>query len=337
MKSARQSGGTLFGLFGKSKASPEPSRALLKTPLPWRQDATYPIPDWEKLDAPVQGEKSDLDEFWSSAAYTWLQALAERLGGGYSIAESDQFMVLGALSERQRELALEYAEKTRRRVLHVLDGIAADEGFGKFVMMVFRDFETYYEYVSNYYDDSLVAEEYAFSSGMYINHGYGHFVFVEEDMDRVEPVIAHELTHALLAHLPLPAWVNEGIAVNTERRLCPRSTSGLIASELQEQFSRFWAAETIQEFWSGKAWLRPDEGNQLSYELATTFVTLAAKDDWQKFSAFVNAANVDDAADSAAREHLGFSVADLAEAVLGPGDWSRKPEQWNQGTERGQF
>ena len=230
-----------------------------------------------------------------------------------------------------------YAEKTCKRVLQLLEGIAAHDGFGKFVMMIFNDQDTYYEYITNYYTELPVAEELALSSGMYINQGYGHFVFVEEDLDRVEPVIAHELTHSLLAHLPLPAWVNEGIAVNTERRLCPRSSSSLSPDELQAQFAQFWNASTIQEFWSGKAWLRPDEGNRLSYELATTFITLAAKDDWQRFSAFVNAADVSDSADSAAREHLGFSVANLAEAVLGPGDWSPKPNQWSEGTERGQF
>lgn len=246
-------------------------------------------------------------------------------------------MLLGALVERQRRLVLDYAERTRRRALQLLDGIASDEGFGKSVMMVFSDYDTYYEYITNYYADAPAADELALSSGTYINHGYGHFVFVEEDLDRVEPVIAHELTHSLLAHLPLPAWVNEGIAVNTERRLCPRSSSGLTARELQEQFARFWNAATIQEFWSGKAWLRPDEGNRLSYELATTFITLAAKDDWRQFSGFVNAADIKDAAESAAREHLGVSVADLAGAVLGPGDWSPKPALWQEGTERGQF
>lgn len=327
----------MFGLFGRAKVSPPSPRKLLDAPLLWRPDATHPIPDWEKIEAPGDAEKRDLDEFWSAAAYTWLHALAAKLGDHYTIAESDQFMVLSALAERPRQLALEYAEKTRKRVLQLLDGIASDDGFGKFVMMVFKDQDTYYEYITNYYADAPAADELALSSGMYINHGYGHFVFVEEDLDRVEPVIAHELTHSLLAHLPLPAWVNEGIAVNTERRLCPGSSSGLTPDELQGQFAQFWNASTIQEFWSGKAWLRPDEGSRLSYELATTFITLAAKDDWQRFSGFVSAAQVGDAAEKAARHYLGFSVANLAEAVLGPGDWSPKPSQWNEGTERGQF
>ena len=179
------------------------------------------------------------------------------------------------------------------------------------------------------------ADELALSSGVFINQGYGHFVFVAEELERIEPVIAHEMTHSLLAHLPLPAWVNEGIAVNTERRLCPRSRNGFTAPELQSKFAEFWNAETIED-WSGKAWLRPDDGNSLSYELATTFIGLAARD-WSTFAAFVNAADVADAGDAAAQSHLGYSVTRLAEAVLGPGDWKPDPTRWDEGVERGQF
>jgi hypothetical protein len=327
----------LFGLFGKSKAETPIARQPLDTPIPWRSDTSLPIPDWSQLTQPPGAQKQELDDFWSSAAFTWLKALQVKLGDGYEIAESEQFMLFGALSQRTQQLALDYAEKTRMRVLNVLDGVASDDGYGKFVMLVLRDYDTYYEYIANYYSDVPDSEELALSSGMYINYGYGHFVFVEEDLDRVEPVIAHELTHGLLAHLPLPAWVNEGIAVSTERRLCPRSRSDMTPFELQSQFSTFWNSATIQEFWSGKSWLRPDEGNSLSYELATTLVSLAAKDDWQRFARFVNAAAMSDAGDGAAREHLGLTLSELAAAVLGPGDWSPNPAAWKQGTERGQF
>lgn len=327
----------MFGMFGRSKAAPPPLREPLKESLPWRADATFPIPEWEKVAVPQSAERGELDHFWSTAAFTWLNELRLKLGDRYAIAESEQFMLLGALPERQRQLALEYAEKTRSRVLQLLPGIASDEGYGKFVMLVLHDHDAYYEYITNYYTDVPDADELAFSSGMYINHGYGHFVFVAEDLDRIEPVIAHELTHSLLAHLPLPAWVNEGIAVNTERRLCASSRSAFTVPELSAKLAEFWNASTIQEFWSGKSWLRPDEGNSLSYELATTFIGLAAKDDWPRFAAFVNAADIADAGDSAARLYLPYPVAHLAEAVLGPGEWAPAPDRWKDGTERGQF
>ena len=44
-----------------------------------------------------------------------------------------------------RELALEYAEKTRRRVLTVLPDVAADGGYGKCVMLIVHDHDAYYQ------------------------------------------------------------------------------------------------------------------------------------------------------------------------------------------------
>ena len=306
----------------------------MATPLPWRPETTLPIPDWDQLEQPADASAEQLHAFWATAAFTWLSDLSARLGDGYAIAESDSFMLLGALSERQQQLALEYAEKSRNRVLKVLSGIAVDEGYGKDVIIVFKDHETYYEYTSNYDNEVPAAEELSFSGGMYINRGYGHFVFVADDLTLIEPVIAHELTHSLMSHLPLPLWINEGIAVNTERRLCPRERSRYTPQEVRDKFARFWNEETIQEFWSGKSWRRPDEGNSLSYELATTFIGLASRDDWEQFVAFVNASDWVDAGDAAAGEHLGYGVANLAEAVLGPGNWQPEPSRWKSGADR---
>ncbi len=150
---------------------------------------------------------------------------------------------------------------------------------------------------------------------------------------RIEPVIAHELTHALVRHLPLPLWINEGIAVSTERRLCPTVRSEFRPAELRAKYAGFWNEDTIQEFWSGKSWRRPDDGNALSYELATTFIGLIAQN-WPSFVVLVNAADAQDAGDGAAREHLGYPIANLAEAVLGPGDWTPDPSCWQEGIDR---
>ena len=110
--------------------------------------------------------------------------------------------------ERQQQLAFEYAERSRNRLLKVLSGIAQDEGYGKDVI-VFKDQETYYEYTSNYDNEAPVAEELSFSGGMYINRGYGHSVFVADDLTLIEPVIAHELTHSLMSQPQPPLWITK--------------------------------------------------------------------------------------------------------------------------------
>lgn len=319
------------------KPPPAPAWTGVGVPLRWRADAHLPIPQWDQVTAPGEASDEQLHAFWTAAAGCWLDALRRHLGDGYRLAGSDEFLLLGAVGERQCRLALDYAEKTRRRILGVLPGIARDVGYGKQVMLILADTQTYYEYVSHYDADAGDQAELAMSSGIFINDGYGHFVFVAEDLDRIEPVIAHELTHNLLAHLALPAWVNEGIAVNTERRLCPVSRSEFDPRELTERFAGHWNAATIQQFWSGKSWLQAGDGNILSYELAATLVSLAARDDWQRFADFVNAADFTDGGEAAARRHLGFSLAVLAEAVLGAGAWSPEPTTWADGAEQGRF
>jgi hypothetical protein len=97
----------------------------------------------------------------------------------------------------------------------------------------------------------------------------------------------------------------------------------------------FWNAETIQEFWSGKAFRRPDEGNVLSYDLAKRITARAANGD-AAFRAFVRAAHVDDGG-LAAQAALGYPLEHLILAMLGEGEWAPDPPRWREGVERGQF
>ncbi len=328
-------------IYKRSPATPKAVLAPATAPLPasmmrWKTDTSVTLPDWDDLPAPADASDEELSRFWSSAARAWLEALARNLGPNHSIVESNEFMLLSPLAEHASGKVLEYADKTRERILQVLPGIARDDGYGKTVILIFDSADHYYRYISHYYPDSANDRELAFSSGMFIDEGYGHFAFVSDELGRLEPIIAHELTHCLVRHLPLPAWVNEGIAVSIEHRLCPPHGSLYTLDELQQKHSAFWDKHTIQEFWSGKSWLRPDDGNLLSYDLAKTFITLAAQE-WSSFVAFVNAADHADGAEIAARQHLGYSLGHLADAVLGKGGWSPDPACWRSGTERGQF
>ena len=328
----------LSGNGAPDAAKPAPARMLgPETPaLALRTGTTLPIVDWDAMRAlePATLDKAALDAFWTALARSWLETLRAALDARYAIRESERFLMLGSLDESRANVVLEFVERARKRILMVLDGVAADAEVGKVCLLIFDGEDRYYQYVSNYYSRG---GEYALSGGMFLQHGYGHFVFVESEISAMEPTIAHELTHCMVQHLSLPAWLNEGIAVNTEQRLCPPLGRPLFTpEEMREKHVAFWDEATIQEFWSGKSWLRPDEGNMLSYDLARIFVGLAAED-FDAFRAFANAADVADSADAAALKHLGYPVKNLAEAVLGEGPWEPKPELWKEGVERGQF
>jgi hypothetical protein len=293
--------------------------------------------DWDAMDAhaPATEDREVLDAFWTSAARGWLDALRAKLGGRYAVRESERLLMLSSLEPSRADGALDYVERTRGRILTLLDGIAEETELGKVCVLIFGSIDRYYEYVANYYPPD---GEFARSGGMFVQQGYGHFVFVADDMSTMEPTIVHELTHCMVQHLPLPAWLNEGLAVNIEARLSPpRGRLPYTAEEMWRKHVDFWNATTIQEFWSGRSWYRPDVANRLSYDLARQFVLLAASDPGGAFRPFVNAADAEDSGAAAALTHLGYPVATLAESVLGEGSWQPRPETWTEGIERGWF
>ena len=301
--------------------------------MAWRAGTGLPIPAWEAQSWPVTTDAEALHAHANGLAATWLDALAQALPERHARAESANFMLLSAMDRRTADALLRYLERSRTRVLATLPGVAGGDGHGKTVVVVFGSEDGYYRYVAHYGTPS--SEQEAFSGGMFIDAGYGHFVFTHSPFEQMEPVVVHELTHCLVRHLPLPAWLNEGLAVNTERRFAPRPAR-FLPNELEYLFGRFWNASTIQEFWSGKSFLRPDEGQPLSYELARILVQLLDKD-YDVLRRFCEAARREDAGEGAAQDVLGASLSGLAEVVLGPGEWAPQPAAWATGTERGQF
>ena len=64
-------------------------------------------------------------------------------------------MRLGHFSESDRYVALLqcFLESTLKKILSTLKGIASDEGYGKYVVIVFMDIDDYYAYMTYFYPD----------------------------------------------------------------------------------------------------------------------------------------------------------------------------------------
>jgi len=131
----------------------------------------------------------------------------------------------------------------------------------------------------------------------------------------IEPVIAHELTHSALAHLSLPKWLDEGLAVNTEHKVAGARRLDHTPQELHRMHIEFWNAERIQQFWSGASFDRTDDGNLLSYELARIVVEQMARQ-WDEFARFVACAKREDAGAASAHAHLSISLGSCAATLL---------------------
>lgn len=297
-----------------------------------------PIADWEAVHRWLEESVPTKQRAaaWMASERAWMEHLRAALSGGYRIVEGDTAIVLSSLEPNVAQAAVAFMEKTLRRILATLDGVAQVPDLGKDLLVVFDNEERYYEYVSNYYPEN---GEYAFSGGMHINWGCGHYVTVKSGLHAIEPTIVHEMTHGCLAHLPIPAWLNEGMAVNVEWRFTGARPSLYTPEQMHRKHLAFWHEAEIQEFWSGKSFLRPDEGNMLSYDLARVLVDLFSRE-WQAFRAFALAANSSDGGSEAANRHLtlnlGAAVCAVFDRPAAPG-WEPSPDRWEGEPEKGAF
>lgn len=299
---------------------------------------SLPVLDWSYAQAWVETipDVEDRARAWNHLEHAWLKHLQQALGPAYSLRQAGDSMLLSTLETRTANATLQYVSKTLQRVMRVLDGIAETSDWGNDILIVFDDEETYYRYVSHYYPGE---GDFAASSGMHINSGCSHFVTVKADLRAIEPIIAHEMTHSCLSHLPIPAWLNEGLAVNTEQRLSPSGSSILTPQQMHAKHLAFWGNIEIQQFWSGKSFLRNDDGNMLSYDLARILVSQLSSD-WHAFRDFVLNADMADGGESAAIEYLNRDLGALACTILErdfEAAWTPHPEAWDEAPEAGAF
>lgn len=295
-----------------------------------------PLPNWQKFSVWLEAIPSQEPRAtaWAECELAWLQHLRAALGPTYHLMRLERTVILSSLDAGSLKATFEFMGRTSQRILRLLSGIAQVPEWGHDILIILDDDETYYNYVSRYYPD---AGEFATSSGMHIGHGCGHFVTTKSDLRTTEPVIAHEMTHGCLSHLPIPTWLNEGIAVNTEHRVCTLPAPLYSPLEMHEKHLRFWGASEIQEFWSGKSFFRSDDGNMLSYDLARILVAHFSAD-WDRFRAFVLSSNSADAGLAAAIQNLdlqlGAAVASVMEQEV-DGSWEPNPSLWDAPPEHG--
>jgi hypothetical protein len=264
---------------------------------------------------------------WNEFKRGWLLLLASTLGDGYLVYESDHALVLSRQPSNQAGATLEFVGNAMRRVKKILEELAHEGHFGKQMLLVFPDLDAYYRYIGYYYPEEGT---FPMSAGVFLGgrHG-GHFVVHGEKMWDFEPTIVHELTHSLLSHLHIPVWLDEGMAVNSEERLTRRGDDIWEVRELEAGHRKFWTPDKIQDFWSGKAYKRPGEGNKLAYDLGRILVN-GMSSDWPRFKRFAAQAAGDDGGDAAARDLLDLDLGEMVRHFLRapPGDWGPAPGAW---------
>lgn len=271
---------------------------------------------------------------WLAVQRAWLAWLAAEFGGRYRLHESGDALLLTAAGPRAVRLAQDYLTLTQRRVARSLHRLAAERLPEKQVVLLLHDEDDYYRYLSGMYPEE---GEFPMSAGVHFNGPGPHFVVNGANLDEVEATIVHEMTHAFVAHLPIPAWLNEGLAVNMEIAF-GRVADAHRLIELQRRHRRYWTPERIQDYWSGRSWHDPGEGNELSYDLARLMVA-GMSEEWSRFESFALQAHGGDAGASAAETHLGIDLGEFVRHYLerDEGAWQPQPGSWTQPPERGAF
>jgi hypothetical protein len=253
------------------------------------------------------------------------------LGGGSRIRRSLNFLCLSDLDEETTRSVLSYAESVIGIIRDSLRGAAWTGYHGKHVLLVFSDPDDYYAYVSYYCAEG----SHPLSGGVFIRDGYAHVALPHCDARSAEHVLIHELVHNLLCHLRVPPWLNEGLAMEIERRVQRHPFP--VDQELVGRHAGHWDEKNIQAFWAGTTFDEPGESFELSYSLAEIFVVLLAERG-AGFINFIMNADWRDAGQDAALNCMGTDLGELAAGFLGPGNWrpQRKAisDYWRRKKER---
>jgi hypothetical protein len=282
-------------------------------------------PDWEFIARNIDENCEEVQRHyaWNGVLEAWLETIIEALGDRYWLGVSKNFLIVSSEAEHYVENLAQFLENALCTIMQTLDGIAAPGRYGKHVVILFDKDKDFFRYISDYYPEE---GQFASPAGIFLSRGLGHFVLPHADIQAAERVVAHELCHACVAHLPIPLWLNEGIA-QTMEDVVLRRHHFTTDEWIMDRHCAFWGEEEIQQFWSGESFHRPDEGQELSYHLARLAMG-ALSHDYAAFKRFVLSANRKDAGEAAVEEVYGGSLGDLMEQFLGSGNWEPAPEKW---------
>ena len=273
-------------------------------------------PNWKGISEFIKSHvpEDDLSATWNYIAAKWLGELSADLGGGSRVRRSHSFYCLSDLEAETTRTLLDYAEHVVETIRGCLGKAAWSRYHGKHVLLLFSDPDDYYAYVS-YYDREGT---HILSGGVFIRRGYAHIALPYVNTFSAQHVLVHELTHNLLSHLPIPLWLNEGLAVVIEGLVARRGF--IMRRELAERHRNHWNETNIQFFWAGKTFDMPGDDSELSYSLGEVLVRLLSEKS-ADFVEFVKAADWRDGGQDAAVNFFGQGLEEFLGGFLGPGNW----------------
>lgn len=252
---------------------------------------------------------------WTEAECHWLHLLQADLGGGYRVHASRNFVLLSDFPASRRRAILDFCERTWGFLTGRLPSVINLALGAQTPIIILSDHDDYLAYTAHFLPAGVSAP----SAGMCIGNGSVHVVSTGRESSFLQHILAHELAHSAVTHLSLPLWLNEGLAMTSEREAVGFAEP-LVDAENTLRHRRFWNSNRIQSFWAGTSFYEPGDAQELSYNLAEVLVQLVGTNG-TGFPAFVTNARPDDAGQTAAVDHLGGCLGSRLAQFLGPSDW----------------
>jgi hypothetical protein len=317
----------LFNFFKKKRgeSNAKPSLEGIDLHLRTISDAityidSFPRIQWSKVREAVKpySDHPAIGALWTELAAQWLGVIRDHYGRGYRIIESKHLLLLSAQEAGQNKRLLAVGDAAYERLEKLLHRTPQERGRGMHVVLLMHVSDDYYDYVSYFHEERDRA--YGRSAGMHIGDGYRHTV-INAALRRSHKTLVHELAHNMVAHRPLPLWLNEGLAQTIEDMVAGHRPP-LINARGVRLHRRYWSWFGTDHFWEGRGFR--DVGSQrLSYQLSEIIFRnlLANRARNKRLSEFLATASYKDAGSAACRKCFGCSLGDLIEEFLGPGPW----------------
>ncbi len=202
-----------------------------------------------------------------------------------------------------------------RRVPHYLRGLVEGRDAGPVALVALAGQKDYYTFIDPFQPRE---GEFATSGGVYIGGAPLPIIAMPIDGAKfaMEWVVAHEMTHHVLADLNLPVWIEEGLTQMMEEAVGGKPYASLTLNDIRDH-REYWDERSLERYFAGGSFSHAHGPEQrLAYQLSEAIVRTQMADRPKMFLRFMREACGTEDGREAARSVLGCELRALGGALV---------------------